>query len=208
MTMEKGHIIRSLDQLSEHYAAPSERVILKQIDHLDEHARAFIAASPFALLATCGPGGVDVSPRGDEPGFVHVEDDTTLLLPDRRGNNRIDSIRNIVQNPQAGMIFLVPGINETFRVNGDAHISVDPVLLGRFVVDGKAPRSVIVITVREAFLQCARALLRSDLWNPAKHIPRSALPRTGTVLAAHTKGNVDADVYDCTLKETLATTLY
>ena len=206
--MEERYIIRSLEQLSEHYDPPKERVILKQIDHLDEHCRAFIAASPFALLATSGPSGVDVSPRGDEPGFVHVEDDTTLMLPDRRGNNRIDSIKNIVQNSYAGMIFLVPGINETFRVNGDAHVSVDPALLRRFAVDGKMPRSVIVIGVREAFLQCARALLRSDLWNPAKHVSRSALPSTGTVLAAHTRGNVDADAYDCNLKETLATTLY
>lgn len=206
--MDDQYIIKSLEGLARHYDPPSERVILKQIDHLDEHCRAFIAASPFALLATCGPDGVDCSPRGDEPGFVHVADDHTLLLPDRRGNNRIDSLRNIVQQPMAGLIFLVPGINETFRVNGDAHISVDPTLLARFAVDAKAPRSVIVITVREAFIQCARALLRSDLWNSDKHLPRSALPSIGTILAAHTGGHVEAAQYDEQAKTTVPNTLY
>lgn len=206
--MDERYIVRSVEELTHLYEKPSERAILKQIDRLDEHCRAFIAASPFLLFATCGRSGVDVSPRGDEPGFVHVEDDKTLLMPDRRGNNRIDSLRNIVQNPIAGMIFLVPGVNETFRVNGDAHISVDPALLERFVIDGRTPRSVIVITVREAFMQCARALVRSDLWNPEKHVPRSALPSIGTILEAHTGGNVDAAQYDEQAQETVPKTLY
>lgn len=208
MHSDASYTITSLDQLAELYDPPSERVILKQIDRLDEHCRTFIAASPFCILATCGSSGVDCSPRGDQPGFVEVADDTTLLLPDRRGNNRIDSLKNIVENPAVGLIFLVPGVNETFRVNGQARISVDPALRERFVMGYKLPTCVLVVTVQEAFVQCARALLRSELWNPAKQIPRSALPSIGTILAAHTGGKVDAASYDADAKIRTPQTLY
>jgi PPOX class probable FMN-dependent enzyme len=208
MDMDDRHAITSLDALYGLYDAPSERVRLKQIDRLDEHCRAFIAASPFLILATCGSSGADGSPRGDRPGFVEVADDTTLLLPDRRGNNRIDSLRNIVENPAVGLIFLVPGVHETFRVNGRAQISADPELLARFAVDGKAPKTVLVITVQEAFIQCARALVRSDLWNPARHVRREDLPSIGTILAAHTGGKVDAAAYDAEAAVTMPKTLY
>jgi len=208
MDMDDRHAITSLDALHGLYDAPSERVRLKQIDRLDEHCRAFIAASPFLILATCGSAGADGSPRGDRPGFVEVADDTTLLLPDRRGNNRIDSLRNIVENPAVGLIFLVPGVHETFRVNGRARISTDPALLARFAVDGKAPKTVLVITVQEAFIQCARALVRSDLWNPARHVRREDLPSIGTILAAHTGGKVDAAAYDAEAAVTMPKTLY
>jgi PPOX class probable FMN-dependent enzyme len=206
--MDDAQTITSLDALHGLYDAPSERVRLKQIDRLDEHCRAFIAASPFLILATCGSAGADGSPRGDRPGFVEVADDTTLLLPDRRGNNRIDSLRNIVENPAVGLIFLVPGVHETFRVNGRARISTDPALLARFAVDGKAPKTVLVITVQEAFIQCARALVRSDLWNPARHVRRDELPSLGTILAAHTGGKVDAAAYDAEAAVTMPKTLY
>ena len=208
MDTDDPHTIASLDALHGLYDAPSERVRLKQIDRLDEHCRAFIAASPFLILATCGSSGADGSPRGDRPGFVEVADDTTLLLPDRRGNNRIDSLRNIVENPAVGLIFLVPGVHETFRVNGRARISVDPALLARFAVDGKAPKTVLVITVQEAFIQCARALVRSDLWNPARHVRRDELPSIGTILAAHTGGKMDAAAYDAEAAVTMPKTLY
>ena len=200
--------VTSLDHLESLDDAPSERVRLKQIDHLDEHCRAFIAASPFLLLATHGAAGADCSPRGDRPGFVTVEDDHTLLLPDRRGNNRIDSLRNIVENPAVGLLFLVPGVHETFRINGRAQISVDPALLVRFAVDGKPPKSVLIVTVLEAFVQCARALVRSDLWNPALHVRRADLPSLGTILAAHTGGKVDAAAYDAEAEIRTPGTLY
>jgi PPOX class probable FMN-dependent enzyme len=200
--------VTSLDHLEDLYAAPSERVRLKQIDHLDEHCRAFIAASPFVLLATFGAAGADCSPRGDRPGFVIVEDDKTLLLPDRRGNNRIDSLRNLVENPAVGLLFLVPGVHETFRINGRARISVDPALLARFAVEGRTPKTVLIVTVLEAFIQCARALLRSDLWNSALHVRRADLPSLGTVLAAHTGGKVDAAAYDAEAEIRTPGTLY
>jgi uncharacterized protein len=208
MDMEDRHTITSLDALHGLYDAPSEPVRLKQIDRLDEHCRAFIAASPFLILATCGSSGADGSPRGDRPGFVEVADDQTLLLPDRRGNNRIDSLRNIVENPAVGLIFLVPGVHETFRVNGRARISADPALLARFAVDGKTPKTVLVITVQEAFIHCARALVRSDLWNPARHVCRGELPSIGTILAAHTGGKVDAATYDAEAVVRMPRTLY
>ncbi|HET8729395.1 MAG TPA: pyridoxamine 5'-phosphate oxidase family protein [Alphaproteobacteria bacterium] len=201
-------MIQSIEELTRHYAPPRETVILKQVDRLDEHCRAFIDASPLVMLATSSPShGVDCSPRGDQPGFVEVADDKTLLLPDRRGNNRIDSLRNIVENPAVGLLFLVPGVTNTFRVNGRARISVDPVLLARFAVNGKPPKSVLVITVDEAFIQCARALIRSELWNPARHIDRASLPSAGTVLAAHT-GKVDAAAYDEEARTRIPETLY
>jgi PPOX class probable FMN-dependent enzyme len=200
--------ITSLDQLTALYDPPSERVLRKQRDRLDEHSRAFITASPFLILATCGPGGLDCSPRGDQPGFVAVEDEKTVLLPDRRGNNRIDSLKNIVENPRVGLIFLVPGVHETFRVNGRARLRIDPELLFRFAVDGKAPKCVVEVTVEEAFVQCARALLRSDLWNPARQVPRDAVPSIGTILAAHTGGLVNAAEYDAEARENFPKTLY
>jgi len=206
--MDDLSTVTSLAALEALYAPPSERVRLKQIDRLDTHCRAFIAASPFLILATRGAAGADCSPRGDRPGFVVVEDDSTLLLPDRRGNNRIDSLKNVVENPAVGLIFLVPGVHETLRVNGRARISVDPALLARFAVEGKEPRTVLVVTVREAFIQCARALVRSDLWNPERYVRRADLPSLGTVLAAHTGGLVDAEAYDAEASVRMPKTLY
>jgi PPOX class probable FMN-dependent enzyme len=209
MSTTTNHRITSIDELTAHYDPPTERALRKELKQLDAHCRSFIAASPFLLLGTYSEAnGADCSPRGDHPGWVEVVDDHTLLLPDRRGNNRIDSLRNIVAHGSVGLLFLVPGVNETLRVNGRAHLSVDPALLERFVVDGKAPRSVIVVTVTEAFIQCARALVRSDLWNPEKRIDRSDLPSMGTILAAHTGGAVEAAAYDCEAIDLIPKTLY
>jgi PPOX class probable FMN-dependent enzyme len=209
MSATMNHVVGSLEELVAIYDAPLPRVLQKEVNALDEHCRAFIAASPFLLLATYSDAnGADVSPRGDTAGWVEVADETTLLLPDRRGNNRIDSLRNIVLSPAVGLLFMVPGVNETLRVNGRAHLSTDPDLLARFVVSGKTPRTVIVVSVVEAFMQCARALVRSDLWNPAKHVERTELPSMGTILEAHTCGAFDAAEYDAQAPLIVPQTLY
>jgi len=182
--------------------------LLKETDRIVPEYRALIEASPFLALATRGPEGLDCSPRGDGPGFVRVEDEKTLLLPDRRGNNRIDSLKNIVRDPGVALLFLIPGIGETLRVNGRAAISVEPSLLESFSVDGKAPRSVIAITVEAVFFQCARAILRSELWNPQKHVARGSLPSAGRILAALSDNEVGGDAYDKELPERQRTSLY
>lgn len=203
------HYITSIEELKEFYDAPSKMVTKKQIDHLDGKCRDFLAASPFFLLATFGESGADCSPRGDEPGFVGVGDGgKTLLIPDRTGNNRLDSLRNIVENPEVGLLFLVPGITYTLRVNGNARLSVEPELVERFVVKGKSPRSVIEVEVVEAYTQCARAVLRADLWNPDKLAEKNAVPTMGEMLAAHTEGGVEAEKYDIFDREKLAKNLY
>ena len=168
--------ITTLSELEAVYGEINKGSLLKETDRVVPEYRAFIEAAPFVALATRGPEGLDCSPRGDGPGFVRVRDEKTLLLPDRRGNNRIDSLRNIVRDPSVALLFLIPGIGETLRVNGRATISVEPSLLESFAIDGKAPKSVIAITVEAVYFQCARAILRSELWNPQKHVARGSLP--------------------------------
>ncbi|HEX6958736.1 MAG TPA: pyridoxamine 5'-phosphate oxidase family protein [Ferrovibrio sp.] len=189
------------------YAAPYDLVRKKKLARLDKHARAFIALSPFVVLASCGPEGADASPRGDAPGFVHVEDDATLLLPDRRGNNLIDSLRNITHNPAVGLLFMVPGINETLRVNGQARIVADAARLAPMAVQGKAPASALEIAVREVFFHCGKALIRSQLWNAERQVPRTAFPSLGKVLADQIAG-VDAAAADANLQESYRSRLY
>jgi PPOX class probable FMN-dependent enzyme len=197
-----------LNELEALYGTPAESSLVKETDRVIPEYRAFIEASPFVALATRGPEGLDCSPRGDGPGFVRVRDEKTLLLPDRRGNNRIDSLRNIVCDPQVGLLFLVPGVGETLRVNGRATISASPALTGSFTVDGKAPRTVLVIEVQTIFFQCSRAIVRSELWNPDKHVPRRALPSAGQILAALSGNRVGGEAYDAALPERVRTTLY
>lgn len=202
------HIIRDVAALEALYGEVGEASALKEIDWLHPHYAAFIAASPFAVLGTVGEGGLDASPRGDPAGFVEIVDERTLLLADRRGNNRIDSLRNILSDPRVALLFLVPGIGETLRVNGRAEISVAPDLLERMAVAGKPPRTVLVIHVDAVFFQCSRALIRAELWNPARQLPRSALPSTGEMLAAVTSQRIDAETYDRELPPRLKATLY
>lgn len=189
------------------YAAPNEMVQKKILTRLDRHARAFIALSPFAVLATHGPDGADASPRGDAPGFVHVENDVTLLLPDRRGNNLIDSLRNIVASPHVGLLFLVPGINETLRVNGTATIVTDAARLQPMAAQGKPPASALEIAVREVFFHCGKAMIRSELWNPGKHVPRASFPSLGRVIADQVAG-VDAAAAEAGIEEAYRSRLY
>lgn len=203
-----SHIITSVTELESLYGEVNTASLLKETDRVVPEYRAFIAAAPFVALATRGPEGLDCSPRGDGPGFVRVQDEKTLLLPDRRGNNRIDSLRNIVRDPHVALLFLIPGIGETLRVNGRATISVEPALIESFAVDGKAPRSVITISVEAVYFQCARAILRSELWNPERHVARSSLPSAGQILAALSNNEVGGEAYDTALPERQRTTLY
>jgi PPOX class probable FMN-dependent enzyme len=189
--------ITTIEQLEALYGLPAETSTVKEVDRVTPHYRAFVDASPFAILATSGPEGLDCSPRGDMLGFVRVSDDgRTLMLPDRQGNNRADSLRNIIRDLRVALLFMIPGHGNTLRVNGRAHLSVEPELLASFEVEGKPPRCVIVIEVDAAYFQCARALVRSDLWNPAKHVDPRALPTPGQILAALSGERVDGEAYD------------
>ena len=202
------HRITDVGTLEKLYGVPSGAPVEKEIDYLHPHYQRLIAASPFFVLATGGPGGMDASPRGDAPGFVVVEDEKTLLIPDRRGNNRVDSLRNIIANPRVALLFLVPGVGETLRVNGRAEICTDPALLERFGVEGKLPRSVLVVRVDTCFFQCARAIFRSKLWEPDRHVERSSLPSLGTILSDVTRARFDGKEYDKGLYERLKSALY
>ena len=189
-------IVATIDQLETIYGRPNEASTVKVADRITPQYRVLIDKSPFAALATSGPEGLDCSPRGDLPGFVRVHDDKTLMMPDRRGNNRVDSLRNIVRDPRVALLFLIPGSGGTLRVNGHAQVSVDPDLLTSFAIDGKAPRTVIVMTVVEIYFQCARAIVRSDLWNPDKRVDPKSLPTPGQILADMSENRVGGDDYD------------
>ena len=203
-----GSLLTDAATLRTLYGEPSEAAIAKEIDYVSPHYRAMIEVSPFVIMATSGPGGLDVSPRGDPAGFVVVENDRTLLIPDRRGNNRCDSLNNLIDDPRIALLFMIPGVGETLRVNGTAEISVEPSLLGRFPAQGKLPRSVIVVHVERVYFQCPKALVRSDLWNPAKHIERKSLPSSGTILSGITRGKVGGPEYDAAYPERLKATIY
>jgi len=200
--------LTTIAELEKVYGQPVEAAIVKEVARITPHYRAYIEASPFATLATSGPEGLDCSPRGDRPGFVRVADERTLMLPDRRGNNRIDSLRNIVHDPRTALLFLVPGVGNTLRVNGRGRISVEPALLASFAVDDKPPRSVLVIDVDAVYFQCARALVRSDLWNPARHVDARSLPSAGQILAALSQDRVGGEAYDREWPKRAANTMW
>ena len=200
--------IRDVATLAALYGEPGETSVAKEADRLHPVYRAIVEAAPFAVLATSGPEGLDASPRGDAPGFVTVQDEHTLLLPDRRGNNRTDSLRNVIRDPRVALLFMVPGVNETLRVNGRAHVSVDPALLARFAVEGKLPRSVLVVAIAAVYFQCSRALLRSRLWDVASQVPRASLPSAGAMLSALTRSRIDGAAYDRELPERVKSSLY
>lgn len=190
------HRLESTADLERVYGTPKPASLIKEIDHISDHYRAFIEACPFVVLATSGPEGLDCSPRGDPPGFVTVEDDRTLLLPDRRGNNRIDSLRNIVRDPRVALLFLIPGKGETLRITGDAEIRTDPDLLSRFEMEGKPPRSVLRISVGRVYFQCQKALARSRLWQPDYWPDTAGLPSAGQILGTLSSGGIDGEAYD------------
>ncbi len=187
--------IASQAELRETYREPAPRAQQKVLDHIDSHTRDFIALSPFCVISSLGADGrQDTSPRGDPPGFVAVLDERTLLIPDRPGNNQVDSLRNVLAHPEVGLLFLVPGMNETLRVSGRAEIVTDEALLAPLAVGGKAPPSGLRVTVEEAFLHCGRSLIRSRLWDPEVQIDRSCYPTYGQVLADQIRGANAAEI--------------
>ena len=201
-------IVRTVEELAALYDAPMESSLAKEIDHLTDLHRAYVEASPFVLVATTGPEGLDCSPRGDAPGFVRVADERTLLLPDRRGNNRLDTLRNIVVDGRVGLLFLVPGVGVTLRVNGTAELSTDPGLRESFAVRGALPTTVTVVRTTAVYTQCPKALVRSHLWDPERYRDAADLPSVGAIMQAITAGGVDGAAYDRAYPERLARTLY
>jgi PPOX class probable FMN-dependent enzyme len=205
---EMAEEIKDGQALRTFYGDPNFRAARKQMPKLDKHTRHFISLSPFLVLSTAGDNGTDASPRGDAPGFVAVIDDETIVIPDRLGNNRVDSMTNIMENPNVGMLFLVPGIKETLRVNGKASVTTDPALLESMAVRGKIPRSGLVIKVEEVYLHCAKALIRSKLWDPETQVERSAFPTMGQVFKDQIDEIDDADQADREIQEGYVTRLY
>lgn len=201
-------VIATIEALEAIYGVPNEASTVKEADRITPQYRALIEASPFVALATAGPEGLDCSPRGDDGQVVRIKDERTVLMPDRRGNNRCDSLRNIVRDPRVALLFLIPGSGNTLRINGRAEVSIAPELLASFVVQGQAPRSVVVITVESVYFQCARAIVRSELWNAEKHVDRTALPTAGQILAELSEARVGGAAYDAEWPERAAKTLW
>src|ERR1051326_5239746 len=204
-----NHVISTLAELEAVY--PDEvypPAKFKETRHITAAYRALIEASPFFALATCSPDGLDCSPRGDPKGFVRVLDDKTIVVPDRRGNNRIDSLRNLVTDPRVALLFLIPGVSETLRVMGRVTISTDPELCASFAMQGKAPRCVLKIAVEQVFFQCAKAIVRSKLWDPATQVERASLPTAGKILAEITSGKVGGDEHDRLAPARMMQTIY
>ena len=189
-------VLTTIAELEAHYGVPGEASLVKEVSALTAQYRALLEASPFYALATAGPEGLDCSPRGDIRDGIRIADERTLHLPDRRGNNRVDSLRNIVRDPRVGLLFLIPGSGTTLRINGRAEVSVAPDLIASFAVDGQVPRSVIVVHIETIYFQCARAIVRSDLWNPARHVDPKTLPTPGAVLAELSDARVGGETYD------------
>ncbi|MBD1545093.1 pyridoxamine 5'-phosphate oxidase family protein [Roseibium aggregatum] len=200
--------ITSIEALERIYGVPVAASIVKVADRVTPLYRQMIAASPFCALATAGPEGLDCSPRGDPGTCVYVDDEKTLLIPDRRGNNRIDSLRNIVRDPRVALMMLIPSSGSTLRINGEAELTVDPALLQRFAVKGKEPRCIIRITIRELYFQCARAVLRAGLWDQAAQINPASLPTPGQILADMTNGETGGEAYDREWPERAAKTMW
>jgi PPOX class probable FMN-dependent enzyme len=200
--------VSSIEELEAIYGEPLGQSLVKEIDHISDHYRAFIEKSPFLVLASVADEGLDCSPRGDPAGFVRVIDEKTVMIPDRRGNNRIDTLRNIVRDPRVSLLFLVPGVGETLRINGRAAISVEPNLCASFEMNGKLPRSVIVVTAERVYFQCQKALARSRLWKPETQVERSELPTAGDILKSLSHGEFGGADYDRNYPEHMKKTIY
>ena len=206
--LAKAQTVGTLAELEALYGRPYGPSLAKEIDHISAEYRAFIEAAPFVVLATSGAGGLDCTPRGDPRGFVRVVDSRRILIPDRRGNNRLDSLRNLIEDPRIAVLFLIPGVNETLRINGRARILVDAALSASFAIGDKVPTTVLEITAERVYFQCAKALIRSKLWAAEAQVARSALPSSGQILAAITEQAIDAAAYDREAPERIRQTIY
>ena len=202
-----SHIVTTEAELEALYGLPSGAAVIKEIDHISDHYRQFIEISPFVIVATSGPEGLDCTPRGDPAGFVRVVDKHTVMLPDRRGNNRLDTLRNLVRDPRIALLFLIPGVGRTLRINGTAVISTDPALCESFTFEGKVPRSVIVVTAERVYTQCPKALIRSHLWDSSRHRAETDLPSTGAIMQA-LQADFDAETYEREYPQRLKETIY
>ncbi|OFW28907.1 MAG: hypothetical protein A3H97_23190 [Acidobacteria bacterium RIFCSPLOWO2_02_FULL_65_29] len=200
--------ITTLEELEALYGTPAGPSLAKEIDHISEHYRAFIEKAPFVVVATSGAEGLDCSPRGDPAGFVRVLDRKRVLIADRRGNNRLDSLRNLVADPRVSLLFLIPGVNETLRINGRARILVDTTLAASFAINDKVPKILLEVTADRVYYQCAKALVRSRLWAGEAQLPRSALPSTGQILEQITNKAIDAAEHDKGYPERVKQTIY
>ena len=200
--------ITTVEELEAIYGTPRETSMRKEVTQLTAGYSELVAASPFFAFATVGPGGLDCSPRGDRGSVVTIEDDTTLLVPDRRGNNRLDSLRNLLSDPRVALLFLIPGLDVSLRINGTATLSIDPDVIERFVIDGAAPRCVVRVSIETVYFQCARALMRSELWSQDAHVDPAKLPTCGQILEEITQGEMLAAEYDPALYERLREQLF
>ena len=202
------HLVTTMEQLESLYGERLPTSIVKEIDHINDSYRKLIEAAPFVAIATSGPEGLDCSPKGDPAGFVHILDDKTLAIPDRPGNNRIDGFRNIMRDPRIALLFLIPGVGETLRVNGCASISIDPDLMASFAINGKLPRSVLIVHIESIFFHCSKAVVRSKLWDEKSKIDRKSLPSTGTIIAEVSAGKLGGEAYDRDAPEKIKAQLY
>jgi len=190
------HQITTMQQLEALYGEKNPNSIIKELDRISAGYRKLIEAAPFVAVATSGPEGLDCSPKGDAAGFVRIIDDTTLAIPDRPGNNRLDGFRNILRDPRIALLFLIPGVGETLRVNGRAEISIEPTLMQSFAVNGKLPRCVLIVHIESVYFHCSKAIVRSKLWDEATKVDRKSLPSTGTILAELSQGKAGGERYD------------
>jgi len=204
----RDHLISDMAQLEALYGQKLPAAVVKEIDHINGAYRKLIEAAPFVAVATSGPEGLDCSPKGDAPGFVRILDDKTLAIPDRPGNNRIDGFRNIMRDPRIALLFLIPGVGETLRVNGRASISVDPELMQSFAVNSKLPRCVLIVHIESIYFHCSKAIVRSKLWDETTKIDRKSLPSTGTIIAELSQGKLGGEAYDREAPDRIKAQLY
>ncbi len=207
-TLADDDAITTLEDLEALYGAAVPRSLTKEIDYISDHYRAFIEASPFMMIASIAPEGLDCSPRGDPAGFVRVVDQKTVLIPDRRGNNRLDTLKNIIRDPRVSLLFLIPGVGETLRINGRARLTTEPELCASFEMQGKAPKCIIEVTAERVYFQCQKALARSKLWAQETQIERSKLPTAGEIMAALMEEPFDHAAYDAEYPEHMKKTIY